>query len=115
MNLDQTGWWILFTVLWYIINGILHDVFVIRQHTGGYNRELLRLLMDGHVLILSGVLNAATLFVYGHSIWDAALIFGIVNTAMFIYCWMIFPFLKSIGTTLISGISIVIAIIILSK
>jgi len=41
--------------LWALVNGILHDVFVLRQKRP-YDRELIRLLMDGHVLILSGVI-----------------------------------------------------------
>lgn len=46
--------WALIASLWYFGNGMLHDVFVLIKHKGKYDRELLRLLMDGHVLMLSG-------------------------------------------------------------
>ena len=41
--------------IWAIGNGVLHDAFVLARHEGPYTRELLRLLMDGHILITCGV------------------------------------------------------------
>lgn len=84
--------------IWYVLNGVLHDVFVIAQHKGGYDRNLLGLLKDGHILIVSGLL---LMFIYpalrdGSS---AGLNLALLATAsILIYCFMIFPFLKSIGT-----------------
>lgn len=94
--------WFLGAAIWYFINGILHDIFVIRQHQGKYNRELLRLLMDGHVLILSGLLMLACWFMAKQSLDWSGKIGIIVSLFMLIYCAMIFPFLKSIATILIS-------------
>ncbi len=54
MNWILSVHWVLFSAVWYFGNGILHDLFVLLRQKGKYDRELLRLLMDGHVLILSG-------------------------------------------------------------
>lgn len=94
--------------IWYVVNGVLHDIFVIKNHKGGYDRELLRLLMDGHVLILSGgvLLLLLPLLTQGN-IWGMRITL-LVSGAMLVYCFMIFPFLKSIGTILISSILFII-------
>ncbi len=47
MNWLLSVHWALIASLWYFGNGILHDAFVLAKHKGIYNRELLRLLMDG--------------------------------------------------------------------
>jgi len=38
-----------------IANGLLQDSFVFAQHRGAFDRDLLRLLMDGYVLVACGV------------------------------------------------------------
>ena len=88
---------------WAIINGVLHDIFVLRsEHGKVYNRDLLRLLMDGHILITCGViqvLSAKELEQY--NTWA----YGIAITAaisLLVYCAMIWPFLKSMGTIAIN-------------
>ena len=102
--------WILVAALWYFVNGILHDVFVYINHKGKYDRELLRLLMDGHVLILSGIVMFVCYLMMLSKIQCGALVAIIVAAAMLIYCIMIFPFLKSIGTMFISLIAIMVCI-----
>ena len=83
---------------WSVLNGILHDIFVLRKHKGGYNRDLLRLLMDGHILITCGVMQiiAGKLLqrdnVFGFYVGAVACI------SLLIYCFMIWPFLKSVVT-----------------
>ena len=54
MNWILSIHWALVASVWYFGNGLLHDAFVLTKHKGKYDRELLRLLMDGHVLMLSG-------------------------------------------------------------
>src|SRR5437868_12253804 len=88
---------------WLVINGILHDVFVLlSEHGKIYDRNLLRLLMDGHLLITCGVI---LLFCYpgiqqNHG--SAYYISIVVCVSILIYCAMIFRFLKSILTILLS-------------
>jgi hypothetical protein len=94
--------WALIASLWYFGNGILHDVFVLRKHKGKYDRELLRLLMDGHVLMLSGAAVFVCYLMLLNKIQFGALINIIVASFMLLYCIMIFPFLKSFGTIAIS-------------
>lgn len=98
---------------WYLINGILHDVFVLlSDHGKKYDRDLLRLLMDGHVLIVGGVimmicfkgLEADTTFAYYVCL--------VITLSMLVYVAMIWPFLKSAMTGLIS---IICSILILCK
>lgn len=95
--------WALVAAIWYTINGILHDIFVIRNHKGGYDRDLLRLLMDGHVLIFSGLVLAVCYVMLLNRVHYGALIGGIVALGMLVYCGMIWPFLKSVVTLLISA------------
>ena len=102
--------WILAAALWFLINGVLHDVFVIIRHKDGYNRDLLRLLMDGHVLILSGAVLLVCYWMLLNKIPSAAIIAIIVAVGMLIYCGMIYPFLKSFVTMIISSILIVVCI-----
>ncbi len=102
--------WILIGSIWYFGSGALHDVFVIRQHQGGYNRELLRLLMDGHVLMLSGIILFVCYLMMLGKIQYGALIAIVLAVAMIVYCLMIYPFLKSFGTMGISAIIILVSI-----
>jgi len=94
--------WALVASVWYLGNGILHDAFVIIKHKGKYDRELMRLLMDGHILILSGVLVFIGWLMMLNKIQWGSLISLILAVFMLLYCAMIFPFLKSIGTIFIS-------------
>jgi hypothetical protein len=95
--------WALIASVWYFGNGILHDAFVLIKHKGKYDRELLRLLMDGHVLMLSGAVVFVCYLMLLNKIQCGGLISIIVAGFMILYCLMIFPFLKSFGTI---GISI---------
>jgi hypothetical protein len=84
--------------IWMIGNGILHDVFVLVRHEGPYSRDLLRLLMDGHVLITCGLVQVlAYPGLKDGATWAMALAL-LASTSLFVYCVMIFPFLKSIVT-----------------
>lgn len=109
------GWlfsihWLLITSLWYFGNGILHDVFVLVSHKGKYDRELLRLLMDGHVLMLSGAVIFVCYLMMLNKIQCGGVIGIIVGGFMLLYCAMIFPFLKSFGTMAISVMLICVSI-----
>lgn len=102
--------WALIASLWYFINGILHDIFVLLNHKGKYDRELLRLLMDGHVLMLSGAVVFMCWLMMLNKIQCGGVISIIVAVFMLLYCIMIFPFLKSFGTMAVSIILIIVSI-----
>ncbi len=89
---------------WLVINGILHDVFVLlSEHGKTFDRDLLRLLLDGHILIFSGI---TLLFCYSGIRQDhqwAYYIAFLVCISMLVYCAMIFRFLKSFGTILLNA------------
>lgn len=102
--------WVLIVSLWYFGNGLLHDIFVLIQHKGKYDRELLRLLMDGHVLVLSGAIVFVCYLMMLNKIQCGAVICIIVGGFMLLYCAMIFPFLKSFVTMVLSIILITVSI-----
>lgn len=98
--------------IWNLANGLLHDIFVLRSpHARQYDRTLLRLLMDGHILMTCGTI----LLLSSNGVrsgYNYAFYISITTLAsIIIYCFMIFPFLKSIGTLFINFTSLVILII----
>jgi uncharacterized membrane protein YobD (UPF0266 family) len=88
--------------IWMIVNGLLHDIFVLVRHKGPYTRDLLRLLMDGHVLITCGLIQVlAYPGLKEGAQWATALAI-LASASLFVYCVMIFPFLKSIVTMFVN-------------
>lgn len=110
MNTLLSIHWVLFASFWYFINGILHSVAVFKNHKGGYDRELLRLLMVGHLLIFSGVILFICYLMLLNRIQCGAIISITLAISMLIFCAMIFPFLKSFGTMAISVMVIIVCI-----
>ena len=81
---------------WGVMNGILHDTFILLQGRK-YDRELLRLLMDGHILITCGLFQILSYKgILQNQEWGYYFA-GIATMSLLIYCFMIFPFLKSFG------------------
>ena len=96
---------------WMVTNGLLHDIFVLRsEHGKKYDRELLRLLMDGHILITCGAIQ---MIVYrglqAQSQW-ACLTAGIACISLLVYCAMIFPFLKSLVTMALNSFPLILLV-----
>ena len=82
---------------WAIINGLLHDTFVLLEGRK-YDRDLLRLLMDGHILITCGIMQAlAYKGIKSNDPWVVCIALA-ATLSLIVYCGMIWPFLKSIGT-----------------
>jgi hypothetical protein len=102
--------WVLIAAGWYFVNGLLHDIFVWRAHKGGYDRELLRLLMDGHMLMLSGAVLFVCYQLLQKGVQGVAMICLIVALFMILYCAMIFPFLRSFVTLLISAVLVFVSV-----
>ena len=102
--------WALIASMWYFVNGILHSATVLMQHKGKYDRELLHLLMDGHLLMLSGAVVFMCWLMMLSKIQCGGVVSIIVAAFMLIYCAMIFPFIKSYVTMLISIMLIVASI-----
>lgn len=101
--------WVLFAAIWMLANGVLHDLFVLKNHQGSYNRDLLRLLMDGHVLIVSGAVLFVCYLMMLSKIQCGCVIAIIVALGMLLYVAMIWPFLKSVVTGLISIMVIIVS------
>jgi hypothetical protein len=85
--------------VWCIIMGILHDIFILAgEHGKKYDRNLLRLLMDGHILITCGaMLLVAFSGLKTQETW-ALMISTISAVSLLVYVGMIWPFLKSVAT-----------------
>ena len=98
--------------VWSVINGILHDIFVLRSEYGKkYDRELLRLLMDGHVLITCGLIQAVAYFgIESQRNW-AYCVTLIATVSLLVYCGMIWKFLKSVFTIVINAAVLTLLII----
>ena len=110
MNIILSIHWTLIAAIWYFAMGVLHDIFVIKNHKGPYDRELLRLLMDGHVLIFSGILLGVCYVMMLNKTPYAPLIAIIAGVGMLVYCFMIFPFLKSFVTMFISLMVVIVGL-----
>ena len=96
---------------WALVNGILHDIFVLIRHDKGYDRDLLRLLMDGHILITCGIFQLiAYKGIQNNELWGYY-VAGIACISLLVYCGMIFPFLKSI-VTIVLNLSLLVMLII---
>ncbi|MGI8952247.1 MAG: hypothetical protein ACR2FN_11780 [Chitinophagaceae bacterium] len=97
---------------WMVLNGILHDIFVLRSEPGiKYERDLLRLLMGGHILITCGVIQMIAYSGLKKGEHWAYYTAGVASISLLIYCAMIFPFLKS-RFTIFLNIALLILLII---
>ena len=101
--MNFVSWAVLLVGAWAVINGVLHDIFVLRsEHGKVYDRNLLRFLMDGHILITCGILQMlAYRGIEHHALW-AYCVVGVASASLIVYCAMIWPFLKSVVTTVIN-------------
>ncbi len=98
---------ILLVGLYVFGNGILHDVFVLMQHKEPYDRNLLRLLMDGHILITSSIAYLIAYFLLRQNNTLGLYLCIATAVSLLVYCGMIFPFLKSYGIIAITVILLV--------
>jgi hypothetical protein len=98
--------------IWSAVNGILHDIFVLAgEHGKTYDRNLLRLLFDGHILITCGVMLLLS-FSGLKTAESWAFYIAIASCAsLFVYCLMIWKFLKSVVTTTISLAGIILLLV----
>jgi uncharacterized membrane protein HdeD (DUF308 family) len=101
---------------WAVISGILHDIFVLlSEHGKKYDRDLLRLLMDGHILITCGVMQMIAYSGLRNNENWSYYVSGIACVSLLVYCAMIFPFLKSLFTILLNAVLLMLLIINFSK
>jgi hypothetical protein len=108
--LENSHWIIGFAGIWMLGNGILHDVFILLQKRP-FEKELIRLLIDGHILIFSGIFFLIC-FKSLQEGSDLALWLCIVN-ALFIlgYCALIFKMLPAVGIIVISLVVLVVSVL----
>jgi hypothetical protein len=95
-----------FAGIWSLGNGILHDVFILIERKP-FDRDLIRLLIDGHILIFSGVLY----FLCYNGVQEHTQLAYYVSaaTAIFLlgYCALIFKMLPSFGTIAINAMALI--------
>ena len=88
---------------WALLNGILHDIFILAsEHGKKYDRDLLRLLMDGHILMTCGVMQMISFIGLRNGEAWGFYVAGSSCISLLVYCGLIFPFLKSFFTTLLN-------------
>jgi len=94
-------YFIAFAGIWALGNGVLHDVFILLQRRP-FDRELIRLMIDGHILIFSGILYL--LCYNGIREQQTLAYFVTLAVAVFLlgYCALIFKMLPSIVTIVIN-------------
>jgi hypothetical protein len=81
---------------WAIINGTLHDIFILVQGRK-YDRDLLRLLLDGHILLTCGAVQMLSYKGIQQNDQYGYYMAGFATISLLVYCALIFPFLKSFG------------------
>lgn len=97
---------------WMVLSGVLHDLFVLlSDHGKKYDRDLLRLLMDGHILITCGAIQMIAYSGLKNGQPWAYYVAGVACISLLIYCGMIWPFLKS-GFTILLNLSLLILLLI---
>src|SRR6185295_12444736 len=88
---------------WALLNGILHDIFVLAsEHGRKYDRDLLRLLMDGHILMTCGITQMISFIGLRSGEPWGFYVAGISCISLLVYCGLIFPFLKSFFTAFLN-------------
>ena len=69
-----------------------------------YDRNVLRLLMDGHILITCGAVQILSFNSIDKKAHWAFYMAGLASISLLIYCAMIWPFLKSVATTALNAV-----------
>jgi len=105
--LGSLHWICLGVGCWVTLNGILHTVAIINQHKGAYDRNYLRLLMDGLLLITCGMMQVLSWKLIETGNVFGFYIAGFASLSLFVYCLLIYPFLKSYFTMVISFVLMV--------
>jgi hypothetical protein len=98
--------YIVFAGLWAVVNGLLHDIFVLRERRP-FDKDLIRLLIDGHILIFSGIIYF--LCYNGLRMGEplAYIISITVNVFLLGYCALIYKMLPSTGTIAVNLVALV--------
>jgi len=101
--LQNMHWFVAFAGVWTLGNGVLHDVFVLAERRP-FDRDLIRLLIDGHVLIFGGIVYLIcfnSLNAFNPSAWWVC-----VANALFLigYCLLIFKLLPAVGMLLLNAL-----------
>lgn len=102
---------VLFVALFLIVNGLLHDFFVLKQHKGPYDRDLLRLLMDGHILLIGGGIYGIAFVLLRQNNTAGYYLCLLAAISLISYCGMIYPFLKSYTTLALNTIILAFALV----
>ncbi len=99
-------YYIIFAGGWSVVNGLLHDIFILRERRP-FEKELIRLMIDGHILIFSGIFYWVS--VSGLSTPNSLAYIICIITAIFLlgYCAWIFKMLPSIGTIAVNLIALI--------
>ena len=104
--MQNLQYFILFAGAWALINGILHDIFVLKEKKP-FDRDLIRILIYGHILIFSGIFYL--IGAKGILQAETTSFLVCICTSLFLlgYCFFIFKILPSFGTIIINLIALI--------
>ncbi len=100
------SFYILFAGIWCLANGILHDVFILKERRP-FDKELIRLMIEGHILIFAGIFFILSF--RGIERGEQWAFYISIATAIFIlgYCALIFKILPSVITIALHLIALI--------
>ena len=99
-------YYIIFAGIWALGNGILHDIFVLIQRRP-FDKELIRLLIDGHILIFAGIVFLLCCNGIKQNQPLAYLICIATSVFLLGYCALIFKMLPSVVTILVNSVALI--------
>ena len=80
--------------VWSIINGVLHTAFILAEGRN-FDRELIRLMIDGLILVFGGLFFLVALMgIKQGELWSFYLVI-LDSLFLLCYCFLIFKFLPS--------------------
>jgi hypothetical protein len=99
-------YYIAFAGIWAIGNGLLHDIFILIERRP-FEKELIRLLIDGHILIFAGIFYLLCFKgIQNNEAW-AYYISIAVSVFLLGYCALIFKMLPSFGMIAINLVALI--------
>ena len=114
MSLRILAWISLSVGDWAFANGVLHDIEVIRGHYTEYDRHFVYYLLNGHIIVFSGLFQMISSAPINDGQAWGPVVSGTAALGMIIYRAMVWKFLPSFVTMLMqSGLLIVLLLHIL--
>lgn len=111
MTADTVAWISLAVGGWAVGNGLLHDIAVIKDHFKEYDRNFLYYLLNGHIIIVTGLFEMLAFAGIRNGEQWAIAASAVAALSMIVYCLLIWKFLPSVLTMILqTGLLVMLAI-----